>query len=45
MMRFWRSLAAESDIDPAERVATLEGVDALLRDAPEAAAPAARESP
>jgi glycosyltransferase involved in cell wall biosynthesis len=49
LMRFWRSLAAESDVDPAERVTTLEGVDALLCDAapvvPGAAAPAARELP
>jgi len=37
MMRFWRSLAADCDLDPAERVTTLEGVDALLR-APAAAA-------
>ncbi|HEY3657119.1 MAG TPA: glycosyltransferase [Steroidobacteraceae bacterium] len=31
MMRFWRSLAADSSIDPAEQVTTLEGADALLR--------------
>lgn len=31
MMRFWRSLAADSGIDPAEQVTTLERADALLR--------------
>jgi hypothetical protein len=30
MMRFWRSLAAESTVDPAQRISTLEAVDALL---------------
>lgn len=31
MLHFWRSLAADRSIDPAERVLTLEAVDALLR--------------
>jgi glycosyltransferase involved in cell wall biosynthesis len=31
MMRFWRSLAGDNTIDPAERVTTLERADALLR--------------
>ncbi|HEY5263476.1 MAG TPA: glycosyltransferase [Steroidobacteraceae bacterium] len=31
MMRFWRSLAGDSRIDPADRVLTLERVDELLR--------------
>jgi glycosyltransferase involved in cell wall biosynthesis len=31
MMRFWRSLAGDSSIDPAEQVTTLERADALLR--------------
>jgi len=31
MMRFWRSLAADCSIDPAERVTSLERADELLR--------------
>jgi hypothetical protein len=31
MMRFWRSLAADSSIDADERVTTLERADELLR--------------
>jgi glycosyltransferase involved in cell wall biosynthesis len=32
MMRFWRSLAGDAKLDPAEKVNTLERVDELLRE-------------
>lgn len=32
MMRFWRSLAGDAGLDPAERISTLERVDELLRE-------------
>ena len=32
MMRFWRSLAGDANLDPAEEVNTLERVDELLRE-------------
>jgi hypothetical protein len=38
MMRFWRSLAGDPGLDPAERLPTLESVEALLQPAGGAAA-------
>lgn len=40
MVRFWRSLASDATLAPADRLSSLEEVDAVLRAAPRAPGPA-----